>query len=117
MFTARSQTKQAIETVKAQVIQSADDNETRVTLNKQNWELISKKLEGETWKDEFVTIVLYTPLVMLMLGALLDPDRTLIQSAHFVMNEINQLNTDSGYGKLLFYVTLAALSIKAVLKR
>ena len=91
----------------------------KLNLTAAEWDLISKKNEASTWKDEFVTVVIYLPLIALMMAGLWqgmsDPEHTLWDSALVVMDEISKIDTTGGYGQLLFWVTIAALGLKAIM--
>ena len=42
-------------------------------MSKAEWELVSKKVEGESWKDEYVTVLITSPIIVMFLGCLAAP--------------------------------------------
>ena len=112
----REDRKTAIATIKSAAAMAKGNNEHTVTMSDKQWELASKAQESGTWKDEFVTLVLYAPLIALIVGAFTTPDLSLFASAELAIDKINTLNTEAGYGKILWVVTLAALGLKWIKK-
>lgn len=108
----REERKVAIATIKNAAVMAKGESEHAVVMSDKEWELVSKANETGTWKDEFVTLVLYTPLIALIIGAFFTPELSLFDSAKKAIDTINTLDTENGYGKILWVVTLAALGLK-----
>ena len=87
---------------------------TGVILNDQEWEMLGKAAEGGSWKDEYITIIITFPLLLMYAGVLTDPNYTLFEASQIMMDKFNAFDTSNGYGQLLWVTILAALSIKAI---
>ena len=83
-------------------------------LKDKDWDLIGKAAESGSWKDEYVTLIVTFPLLLMYVGVLTDPHHTIFEASQIMMRQFNLFDTDGGYGQLLWVVCLAALSIKAV---
>ena len=112
-FKARQERKTAIAKVKSAVEIKKTDASYNLALSDKEWEALGKASEDGTWKDEAITLIILSPLVALILGALLSPDLTLFEAAQLSIREINSLDTSSGYGLLVWVVSLAGLGLKA----
>lgn len=106
----RKKTKDSLKS-KAALAKQADA--TNVTLTDAEWELASKQLENSSWKDEYVTIVITSPLVGILGGAVYhaftEDDRVLTG----VMDGIEAIGTlGIDMGLLMEIVVLAAVGLK-----
>ena len=113
-FEKREDRKRTIQTIHAKTAQARQEGETKVTLNESEWELIGQRLQGESWKDEFVTLVVFAPLITAMLGSIFaafgHPE--LSQAAAEMMRAIADM--DINYGQLMYITALAALGLRAI---
>ncbi len=75
----------------------------RETLSEAEWELIGKKIEGGTWKDEWVTVIFTSPIIMQILGTIFNSPDT-VESAN------NLIQIIPNYGVLLTMVVGAAIA-------
>ena len=78
------------------------------------WEMVGKAAEGGSWKDEYITIIVTFPLLLMYYGVVTDPNYTVFEASQIMMEKFNAFDTDNGYGQLLWVTVLAALSIKAL---
>ena len=83
-------------------------------MSDKEWEMISKAAESGSWKDEYITIIVTFPLLLMYYGVLTDPNYTIFEASQIMMDKFNAFDTSNGYGQLLWVTVLAALSIKAV---
>ena len=70
IFQARSERKQTAATARAKVLVKQADTAAQVELSTAEWENLALR-QGETsWKDEAVSVVLLSPVVVLFVGAI-----------------------------------------------
>lgn len=121
VFTAREERKKAEKDLTYQLDRAKVDSNFNLQLTDQQWELLSKQAENDTWKDEFVTIVFVSPLIFTYLAALISAytnDPIYINSITIANEQIQLLlnDADSKYSEIAYAVVLAAIGIKAVKK-
>ena len=114
IFQQREARKRAVQTLQAKTAQAQQAGATEVALNDSEWELIGQRLQTESWKDEFVTVIVFAPFITSLIGALLAafgyPE--LSQAAATMMASIAAMAID--YGTLLYITALAALGLRAI---
>ena len=107
--------KQARETGEAKIAQSKVEGNKEITLTDQEWEAISKKSESDSWKDEYVTIVITLPLILIFVGSLFGGftgDYTILDETVKAIGKLSETGVDMG--ALMTAVVYAAVGIKAV---
>lgn len=112
-FTKKQERKMAGETARAKLAQSKEDNHAAVTFTDAEWETLSKKGEGETWKDEYVTIIITLPIPLILLGAVVAAytgDTKLLDGVNTGIKNLAALGLNMG--DLMYVVVLAAVGIK-----
>lgn len=106
----RKKTKDSLKS-KAALAKQADA--TNVTLTDAEWELASKQLEQDSWKDEYVTLVITSPLLGILGGSVyhaFTTDDRLLQGVLSGIEAIGTLGIDMGV--LMEIVVLAAVGLK-----
>lgn len=106
----RKKTKDSLKS-KAALAKQADA--TNVTLTDAEWELASKQLEQDSWKDEYVTLVITSPLLGILGGSVyhaFTADDRLLQGVLSGIEAIGTLGIDMGV--LMEIVVLAAVGLK-----
>ena len=118
-FVRRRQERRAAgESAASKLRQGAQDDaharELAGQLSRAEWEAIGRRAESETWKDEYVTVLVTLPLLTLFLGALLEAFGVPEVSAagRAMIDTLNGL--DGPYADLVTYTVLAAIGIRAV---
>ena len=115
IFAKKEDRKKAVETIKAKTIQGEKEGETSIKLSNAQWDLVSKKNETDTWKDEYITILITSPLVCILLGnivaAFFGDVRLLEANANSLM-QLKEVGIDMG--ELMLYTVLAALGLKVL---
>tara|TARA_R100001594_G_C3871827_1_gene223683 strand:- start:105 stop:518 length:414 start_codon:yes stop_codon:yes gene_type:complete len=114
-YETNQQRKQARETADAKIKFAKQDNDYKLDLNEQEWEALSKKSEDGTWKDEYVTIIITSPFVLLFIASVVSGftgDMKYLDSVNLGIENIKSLGVD--LGELMYVVVLAAVSIKGV---
>jgi len=114
IFSKREDRKKAVATIRAQTDAAKTDGDIQVKLSKSQWEIIGKKAEDGTWKDEYITLIVTSPLLIIILGSLqtaFTGDRELLDAAGICFIELKKAGVEMG--DLMFYTVLAAIGIKA----
>lgn len=105
--------KQAKESADAKIKLARQDSEYKLDLTTAEWEAISKKNENETWKDEYVTIIITSPFVLVFLASIhagYTGDMKLLNAVNLGIENLKNLGVN--LGDLMYIVVLAAVSIK-----
>ena len=114
VFARREARKEAVQVIQAKTVAAKQQGETEVALTAMEWELIGQRLQAGTWKDEFVTVLVFSPFITSLMGALLSvfgfPQLSL--AAAEMMKSIAAMNID--YGTLLYITAMAALGLRAI---
>ncbi len=71
IITKRQDRKLAENTAKAKLTQATHDDTARVMFSDQEWEAISTKMQGSTWKDEYATVSILSIINIVVLGGIL----------------------------------------------
>ena len=113
VFTAREERKKAKINAEGKAAQSKINGENKITLTDAEWESINISQQNASWKDEYVTLVITSPIVAVLFGGLWlafkGDDRVLIgMSSAFQSLENMGLNL----GELMYDVVLAAVGLK-----
>lgn len=66
----RLETKQVEMQLKGKLAEKKLDATKEVVLSEKEWELISKRAEGSSWKDEYVTVSIISIMNIIVLGGL-----------------------------------------------
>ena len=111
-YTARKAAKDTAEAKLKMAKQSGDFN---IQLSNAEWEAISKRNESGTWKDEYVTLIITSPFVLLFLSAVASAwtgDTRFIDSANAGIQALKGLGVD--LGDLMAVVVFAAVGLKSI---
>lgn len=112
-YQSKQERKKSFETAQAKIQLAKQGNDYKLNLTAAEWEAQSKKVENETWKDEYITIVITSPFVLLFVASILSGwtgDMRYLNAVNLGIENLQKLNID--LGKLMTWVVLAALSIK-----
>lgn len=112
-YETRQVRKQAQETAKAKLVQSRQDNEYRLQLTEQEIDAIGKGNENESWKDEYLTIVVTLPYLntfICNMASVLLSDPVYANAANAANDSLRGLGIDIGGS--FDVVLIAGLSIR-----
>lgn len=114
-FEKREERKINEKTLDAKLTMKRNDNSTEVAFNEQDWEILSKRNENNTWKDEYITISMLVPVNVVFLSVFIgvlfaEPD--IIAASKQAVDAMKELVPNYEY--LLGLVVMAGLSIKAI---
>ena len=120
VYKSRQDRKQALESGKNKLAMAAQDSSYKLDLKASEWEALSKQNEKESWKDEYVTIIITSPFVLLFVASIVSGytgDMRYVNAVNMGIQSLKGLGVD--LGELLKIVVLAAVSIKGfgLLKR
>lgn len=114
----QSQKAQEVEAqTKLQLAKLSGDKE--VTLTDQQWEAIVATKQDTSWKDEYVTILITSPIALILIGALVAiysqtvdgvADTRLLDSVSLALTKLKDVGVEMGY--LMNATVLAALGLK-----
>ena len=115
IFEKKEDRKKAVSVIKAKTAQGTAEGKTSVELSNAQWDLISKRNEQDTWKDEYITILVTSPLVCILLGNLLAVffgDTRLLEANTASLVQLSKVGIDMG--ELMLWTVLAALGLKTM---
>jgi|TARA_R110000744_G_scaffold87543_3_gene170938 hypothetical protein len=113
IFKVKQERKKLAEQAVAKLNQSTQDGKQEVTITDAEWEAINASKQDSTWKDEYITIVITSPLVMMIAGAVLYvfyEDIRLLEAATAALEAIGSAGIDMGF--LMEATVLAGLGLK-----
>jgi type II secretory pathway pseudopilin PulG len=114
-YKAKQDVKIKANEAQASITLAKQSGETQHTLNRDQWEALSKQAENGTWKDEYVTIVITSPFVLLFVASVVSGftgDMRFVDAVNLGIANLSNLGIDLGY--LMSIVVLAAVGIKGV---
>lgn len=104
--------KQAKETGKQKIKKAQLDNENSLDLTEAEWEAIAVKGNETTWKDEYLTVVITGPFLLILVGSILAPfdfGATLVSAGTTSIASLNGLTGD--YALMLQMVVAAGIGL------
>ncbi len=113
IFEKREERKKTKVIAEAKIAQTKVEGGQKITLTDAEWESISQKNQNDTWKDEYVTIIITWPYVGIFAGAVwlaFTGDDRLLTGVNTGIQSLKALGVDMGY--LMTAVVLAALGLK-----
>jgi hypothetical protein len=117
LYTARQEHKANVEIAKAAVKQASIEGQTQLELTSAQWEALAVAQTANSWKDEYVTIVITSPIALLLLGGLVGAftgDTSVLVGVSTGIAAIEAVGVDMGF--LMSAVTLAAIGLKFIRK-
>lgn len=91
--------KAASATAKAKLLQAQVDNAHAVELSLLEQQMLCKKMEGGTWKDEYALLLGSSPYVLLFLGCILHGfgHTEFLDGVRLGLKELNDIGVEVGY--------------------
>lgn len=117
VFTKKIERKQAKDAIDGQVKMAQKNNEAQVNIDTGDWEKISKQQEVNSWKDEYITISVFSIFNAVIIGSIADAfgftgGASLVDGVMAGIRAIDEL--DGKVGDLIMVVAYAGLSIKFI---
>ena len=113
IFVKREERKKVRVEGEAKLALAKQNGDTEVTLTDQEWESIAASKQDSTWKDEYVTIVITSPIVLIIIGSLsyaLTDDISLLNGAVMALDKLAEIGLNMG--DLMEVVVYAAVGLK-----
>jgi len=113
MYTANQERKSAKETgkQKLETIRATGDNTIKLT--DAEWEQAAASTQNETWKDEYVTVVVTLPFLLIFIGSILlafTGNEALLSGTVNAIKALSTVNVD--VGTMMTVVVYAAVGLK-----
>lgn len=115
MWEGHQNRKATAENLKAKLTGAKQDHKARAGFNDQEWEMLGKAQSADSWTDEYVTVIITLPLVLVFVCtfvAVLFAKPELLQASDAAIASVKVLLP--GYDGILEIVVLAAVGIKGV---
>jgi len=80
----------------------------------QEWDTLQAKNSGESWKDEYLTLIFTSPFVIMFVGVLFDVPMLIVRMKE-AFNVVDQDIPDE-YWYLLSVIVAASFGVKSVIK-
>ncbi len=115
MWEGHQNRKAAKQNLKAKLTGQKLDHEARAGFNDQEWEMLGKAQSADSWTDEYVTVIITLPLVLVFVCtfvAVLFAKPELLEASDAAIASVKVLLP--GYDGILEIVVLAAVGIKGV---
>ena len=109
----RQDRKTATDAVKGKIAQAKVEGAQEVNLKRAEWENIAVESTKDSWKDEYVTIVITSPILLIIIGtvyAAFTGDMRLLDAAGEALSRLEKIGLQMG--ELMFWVVLAAVGIR-----
>ena len=113
VFQKREERKQAVESAKIKQGTARQEGQDQITLTDAEFEAIGKNNENDTWKDEYLTLIIPSPIVLFLVGGLVaaySGDTRMIEGTVAGLNALAAVGIDMGF--LMEAVVLAGVSLK-----
>ena len=99
---------------KAEKAQAQHQQELAVIKGDQNWDEIQARNSGDSWKDEYLTIVITAPIIV-MFAAAAWGDMGVVERLEFAFTVI-QTRIPEQYWTLMYVCFAASFGVKGVIK-
>ena len=112
-YTKKQDRAIAKESAKAKIAMKKVDGEHEVVMTDAEWEALAKTTEDNTWKDEYVTVIITMWMPLIFLGAIVSTvtgDSSVMDGVNLGLQQIKETGIDMG--DLTYVVVLAAVGLK-----
>lgn len=112
-YRTRQERQGAKETAQAKLQLAKTDNEHKLDLTDAEWEVMAVKTTPSSWKDEYVTIVVTSPIIGILLGSVwyaLTGDMSLLEGFNLGISNLTAIGVDMG--EMMLVVVYAAVGLK-----
>ena len=114
-FTKKQELKGAVQSAKAKLEIAKVNGEQTIQMTDAEWESLSVQTQQGSWKDEYVTLIITAPFLLIILGSLcsalgFESGPLILQGALDGIQHLTALGMD--YGFLINSVVLAAIGLK-----
>lgn len=117
-FNKRTERKIQQDALKGKLAEKRIDSETQIELSEKEWELLSKKAEESTWKDEFITVTVMSIFIIIIVGGILSafgfPE--VLEGIKIAIEELNLALNGTTLGHIMSVTVYAGLGVYAIKK-
>jgi hypothetical protein len=113
VFKVKEERKRTKEVAQAKITQAKINGEQNITLTDAEWESLSVTANKDSWKDEYLTIIITSPIVGLLAGGVyfaFTGDVRLLEGFNRGIAALKETGVDLGY--LMSAVVLAGVGLK-----
>ena len=113
IFIKREERKKVKVQGEAKLALAKQTGDTEITLTDQEWEAIAVSKQDSSWKDEYVTIVITSPIVLIIIGAVvfaMTNDSRLLDGSVTALERLEAIGLNMG--DLMEVVVYAAVGLK-----
>lgn len=113
IFTKKEETKQIAKQAEAKLALAKANGEEKIELTDAEWESLSVKANESSWKDEYLTIIITSPIVGLLIGGIwfaFTGDDRLLEGVNKGITALKDTGVD--LGDLMYAVVLAGVGLK-----
>ena len=114
-YQAKQTRSAAAESAKVKLKLASQEKHFDLNLKEAEWEALAKQQEAASWKDEYVTLIITSPFVLLFIAAMVSGysgDMRYLDAINLGLESLKSLGVE--LGELLKIVVLAAVSIKGM---
>lgn len=115
LWNSHQDRKAVKESLKAKLTGQKQDNDARAGFNDQEWEMLGKSQSADSWTDEYVTVIITLPLLLVFVCtfvAVLFAKPELLEASDAAIASVKVLLPS--YDEILEIVVLAAVGIKGL---
>ena len=112
-FNKKTKAKTTIDTINARAQASKESGDNKVTLTDAEWENVQAANQNNTWKDEYITVIVTAPYPLLLVGGIyfiFTGDERLMTGATAGLNAIQATGVNTGM--MMTAAVFAALGLK-----
>tara|TARA_S200002703_G_scaffold156660_1_gene162782 strand:+ start:590 stop:985 length:396 start_codon:yes stop_codon:yes gene_type:complete len=112
VFNKRTERRMAKEAARSKLKLAQQEGQQTVTMTDAEWESLSVQVNENSWKDEYLTIVITSPIVILILGGILAAfgHPGVLTGIDLAVKSIREAGVDMGF--LMEAVVLAGMGLK-----
>ncbi|WP_102794292.1 hypothetical protein [Bowmanella denitrificans] len=113
IFRSKQERKKLAETAKAKLAAQKEKGAQEVTLTDAEWESLNVGQQDNTWKDEYITILITSPLLLIVVGTVwtaFTGDLRLVQAGIESIKAMTAAGVDMEF--MMEAVVLAAIGLK-----
>ena len=114
-FSKKQDIKQTAVVAQAKLAQAKQDGQQTVTMTDAEWESLSVKTQNESWKDEYITLIITSPFITILAGSIgaalgFAWGPQIVTGTVQGLKEMKALGMD--YGTIINAVVFAAVGLK-----
>lgn len=117
-FNKRTERKIQQDALKGKLAEKRIDSATQIELSEKEWEILSKKAEESTWKDEFITVTVMSIFIIIIVGGILSafgfPE--VLEGIKIAIEELNAALNGTTLGHIMSVTVYAGLGVYAIKK-